>query len=228
MKKSFNSILRYSGTAVAALTLILGTGYVFAAPSSPPSAGTGVDLPLNVGSTAQVKEGNLTINGQFEVNGTMCINGDCQTSWPSGGIQVSTVSGAAFIPNYCYNYTSYDRITYYYYGGGPYDNNLYNCGAANANFTVTMPSGLPAGSTIISSSNVTVWCHGGGTSYSYTGNPTTYVTDSYYVYRTPASDVTISSSGDNMVVSGTCRFTGGSVSYVYRGIRVESADVLYQ
>ena len=226
MKKSFNSIIRYSGIAVASLTLILGTGYVFAAPSSPPSAGTGVDLPLTVGSTAQVKEGNLTINGQLEVNGTMCINGDCQTEWPSGGIVPFTVSGAAFIPGYCFNFSSYDKLKYYHFGNFT-DQNIYNCGAANANFSVTMPSGLPAGSTILSSSNETVWCHGGSTNYTYTGDPTTYVTDSYYYIRTAASDVTISSSGDNMVVSGTCRFSSLNASYTYRAIRVESADVMY-
>jgi len=87
-------------------------------------------------------------------------------------------------------------------------------------------SGLPAGSTVISIDNPVVWCHAGGSNYSGYGNPTTYISDSYYPYRFQASGVSVTQSGDNIVVSGTCNF-GGYYGLAYMGVRLESADVLY-
>lgn len=234
MKKRFQTILAKASIVSVAVLTISGAGYVFAQPTTAPGPGvSGVPLPIHTGSEAQVKSGALTVSGGLTTTtltaDQICLAGDCQTSWPSGGaLAAASISGGGFISGYCYNYTTYDNLTYWQYGSGPYTYNTYNCGPSYENFSVTIPFGgqVPSGSSIVSSSNETVWCHGGQYDYSYTGNPQSYINDSYYPYRTAATNVDITASGDNFVVTGTCRFLNGS-SYVYRGIRIESADILY-
>jgi len=97
---------------------ILGTSYVFAAPTQPPSSGTGVDLPLHIGSAAQTKSGALTVNGTLTAGGalnvggtlstpTICLSGSCSSSWPSASVTPSSASGN--VNHYFGNYNTYNN-----------------------------------------------------------------------------------------------------------------------
>lgn len=251
MKKQFKKVLSNGFLIALSFMVLVGIGYVFAAPSTPPSSGVGVSLPLTVGSEAQTKAGDLTVSGTLStptlnattVTGTtlnideICLAGDCQTTWPSGGgLEAATVSGAAYpyitgytyhYGNYCYAYYLYQPLTYYV-SGYPYTQYTYRC--YDANFSVTLPHNLSSGASIVSIDNAIVWCYGSIAS-SYSVNPgvyppTSYVNDLYFPYRTQATGVTINQSGNNIVVSGSCKFGGVSAS-LYTGIRLQSADVVY-
>lgn len=76
--------------------------YAFSEPVGGPPTGGSVTPPVNTGSTAQVKSGDLTVNN-FTATGNittslgtvfgnivkgntqLCIGADCRTAWPSGG-----------------------------------------------------------------------------------------------------------------------------------------------
>ena len=107
----------YSATLVALASIsVIGVSYVFAAPSQPPSSGSGVELPLHVGATGQTKAGALTVGGLLTANGnlnvggtlsvpTICLNGSCSSGWPSASITPSgvTASHTGYFSNYNYN-----------------------------------------------------------------------------------------------------------------------------
>jgi hypothetical protein len=67
-----------------ALVLSVGISYVSAwtAPTATPP-NSNVSAPINVGSTAQTKTGDLTVNKITAP--TSCIGADCRTAWPTGG-----------------------------------------------------------------------------------------------------------------------------------------------
>lgn len=102
----FRLFLILIGIIVLSLASGLGLRFALAAwqePSAAPPDGN-VPAPINVGSGAQIKTGDLTIGGNFVVNGgqvvgapaggnlgvgsinaqKICINGDCLTSWAGG------------------------------------------------------------------------------------------------------------------------------------------------
>ncbi len=102
---------------------VAGISYVFAAPTQPPSSGTGVDLPLHIGATGQTKAGALTVNGLLTAAGnlnvggtlsvpTICLNGSCSSSWPAASITPGSASGSTSY--YFGSYSSYNNGTYYY------------------------------------------------------------------------------------------------------------------
>lgn len=107
----------YSSFLVAlAFLSIIGVSSVFAAPSQPPSSGAGVDLPLHIGSAGQTKSGALTIGGLLTANGnlnvggtlsvpTLCLNGACNSGWPSASVTPNSVSAShtGYFNNYTYN-----------------------------------------------------------------------------------------------------------------------------
>lgn len=236
MKKQIKKAAANGILIALSFMALIGVGYVFAAPTAPPSEGVGVAVPLNIGSEAQTKAGDLTVSGTLTSTtlnvDEICLAGECKTEWPGANVP-ATISGANYASittggsysygYYCYNYNFYALLTYYL-SGQLKNAYSYNCGSTN--FSVTMPSGLPAGSTIISVTNPVIWCHGGVTNYQPSGNPTLYVSDTYYPYRTQASNVDIITSGNNIVVTGNCTFLSNGV-YTYMGVRLESADVLY-
>lgn len=81
-KNIFKLILSNVIFAIFVIIIVFGVSYVFAWTQpflSPPSGNA--STPLNVSATAQMKSGNLTVNG--DANGTrLCINGDCKSGWP--------------------------------------------------------------------------------------------------------------------------------------------------
>lgn len=221
MKKRFKNLLKHGALVGLACTTIVGAGYTFAAPTTAPSAGTGVYLPLNVGPDAQVKTGALTVNGALTAGSlsvpSLCLNGDCQSSWPSGGgVQSVSVSGGAFpSPTYCYA-NIYESITYYQYGSGPYSQTAYVC--ATTQFSVNIPNAVPNGSNVVSTASLTVWCHGGYSDYSYAG--TTYLNDSYYPHKVQASNVGAVANGTTLQLQVTCPFYNGGSYVIYKGVTV--------
>lgn len=232
---SFRQITHQSVLVSLAVILVAGIGYTFAAPTAPPP-GTAIPLPLHEGSAAQTKAGALTVQGALTVNGSatlgtlnvseICLNGDCQSEWPSGGgfSGTTTVNGAAYNPGYCSGYSFYEQLTYYR-NGSLYNQNQYNCGTTN--FTFSVPSTIPSGEVAGPVMNGTVWCHGGSNNYSSYTPATTYVTDNYYNYRIQANVTSITNNNNGSVtIAGNCKFLGGT-SYVYMGMRAENLQFFY-
>jgi hypothetical protein len=215
--------------AVASLGLV-GVGYVFAAPTAPPP-GSNLSLPLTRGAGAEIKAGALTVQGGLTVTNTLtvdriCLAGDCQTEWPSGGGLTGsmTLNGAGYhSSSYCYGYAAYEQLTYYRYGS-LYNNNQYNCGPTS--FSLTLPAVIPSGSTPVASGGV-VWCHGGTNNYS-PNSPATYITDNYYNYRIQATVNSITNNNNGTVtINGNCKFLAGGTNYAYMAMRAENLQLLY-
>jgi hypothetical protein len=116
-----NILKKFHASFLVALAFvsIAGISYVFAAPTQPPSSGSGVDLPLHIGSAGQTKAGDLTVSGTLTASGalnvggtlsvpTVCLNGSCNSSWPSASVTPSSASGSS----------SYYFGSYYTYNNG--------------------------------------------------------------------------------------------------------------
>lgn len=218
------AIARQALVVACASVAIVGVGYVFAAPTAPPPGST-VDLPLTRGSNAETKTGPLTVAARFTAN-EICLGGSCKTTWPTSNLQVgyTTVTGQANLVTSTYNY--YGSHTYYYW----YYNQLYsqytNYYFYDQNFSVTMPlqvTGVPLNASLASS----VRCYLANSGYGYTPAPTSnYYTQSSF--WTDATNVSVSVSGTNVVVSGSCRLylNNGYWNYNYFVVPV-SASVQY-
>ena len=144
--------MKVCGYALAILSFA-GTTYVFAAPTQPPSSGAGVDLPLHIGSAAQVKAGDLTVNGTLTAAGNLnvgatlstpylCLNGNCQSTWPSAN-SIQSGSGTGPTPIGSNYYSTYGgsssqnwNVTLYYSNGVYYSN--FNNYYQNINVSVTI------------------------------------------------------------------------------------------
>jgi len=226
-------------TAIAAsLSVLLGSAYVFAAPTAAPNGSVGVPLPLNVGPTAQTKAGNLTIGGALTVtgnatiNGTLnlgvlCLAGDCKSSWPSSGsLGVGNVTGGAYWNSSCYGYSYYTQLQYWSYNNS-YNQYVYNCGQQN--FSISFASNVPSGKTILSTSG-SIWCHAGSGYYNSYGNPNTYISDSYYPGRTQGTVTSISNNNNGTVtVNFSCTLVNASGgNYLYGGFQPNNLTFFYQ
>lgn len=229
-----NSTLKQSvrnGLLVAGVSLgLVGIGFVFAAPTAPPP-GSNLSLPLTRGAGAEIKAGALTVQGGLTVTNTLtvdriCLAGDCQTEWPSGGVSGSaTVNGAGYhTSSYCNGYSAYEQLTYYRYGS-LYNSYQYNCGPTS--FSLTLPATIPSGSTPVALGGA-VWCHGGTSNYSSYSPATTYVTDNYYNYRIQATvNSIINNNNGTVTINGNCKFLGGGSNYVYMAMRAQDLQLLY-
>ncbi len=90
--KRFKEQVLITLSSIATIGAIISVSSVFAAPSQTPPNET-IDPILNIGSTPQTKTGPLTINNTAtatthstsQLNSTtLCLNGDCRSSWPGG------------------------------------------------------------------------------------------------------------------------------------------------
>lgn len=205
-----------SGVIVACM--FLAAGVSFAAPTQPPSSGSGVELPIHVGSEAQTKAGNLTVQGQVDAT-SLCISGDCKTSWPSSSVQSTTSSGSTSSNVGSCTFTQYDNNTNNYYCDLSYSVNVSTSGPG-------VPVSIASSSVLVDGASWN-WCTVNG-NYAYQLCPCS----SYYSYNCPSSSQTLSSSvtlsGSTITFSGTKRFYGqyynntqvvgnasGSVLYIY-------------
>lgn len=88
---------------VITLGIILGVGIQFAEAWTNPTAsapGGNVAGPLNTGIIDQIKSASLGLTGNLVIGAggggnSLCLNGDCRTTWPSGGATISNGSCAA-------------------------------------------------------------------------------------------------------------------------------------
>lgn len=218
------AIARQALVVACASIAILGVGYVFAAPTAPPPGST-VDLPLTRGSNAETKTGPLTVSARFTAN-EICLGGSCKTAWPTSNLQVgyATVSGLQTIVTSSYNY--YGSHTYYYYQYNQQYSQYSNYYWSDQNFSITMPLSV-TGVALSASLSTYPRCYSANSGYGYTPAPTS----NYYTQSSiwsDATNVSVSVSGNNVVVTGSCRLylNNGYWNYNYFVVPA-SASVQY-
>ena len=226
------------GLAVALASLsIVGVAYTFAAPTAPPSSGVGVPLPLNVGSTAQVKAGALTVQGLLTASGgvtvpsggQICFGTSCKTTWSSSVTAASTtLSGTNNINCYIpYNPSAYTSYTYYYL---PYGSNQYSASTTSGypcsplpSFTITT-SAAPG---VLLSASANVVCLMSSSSYTYTYPPTTTYPYSGSKYTYALNVGTTVNTDNTATVTGTCPMYGSSYYYTVYDVAYASVNARY-
>lgn len=185
--------MRVAFTAGSALA-VGGIMAAIAAPTSPPPGG-GAYLPITQSPSPQTIPGTLTVNGGLNVTGGsgICINGSCKTSFAGGAVNAATtgvVSGSTSINNcYAQYYSSYN------YNGSNYN---YYC---DMPFTIT----LPFSQTTVSAIAPSATCTGPNYNNNYGG---------YSAYQTLNVTASLASSGNDVLLSGTCR-EWNTTSYAY-------------
>lgn len=97
MKQNRNYV-RYGTSALIALAVVGGVTYsvsAWTAPGSTPPNGN-VTGPVTTGSTAQTKNGDLTIGSGYKFTASRYCMGasDCITAWPSAGENIWTKNGS--------------------------------------------------------------------------------------------------------------------------------------
>lgn len=203
----------------------------FAAPTQPPSSGSGVDLPLNIGPNAQTKSGALTVGGTLTANGalnvggtlsapTLCLSGDCKSSWPaSSALQAGSAMGPnpvnpSSVNSFYNNYQQWNT-TLYYSNGQQYS--TYN----NYGYGETFSATVNGSGTVVSTTNVSMKCF---YSYNWYNDPNSYAnTNSYEVYAN-AQSVSATTNGSQITVYGTCPI----VTWWYYVAPVVTVEYLYQ
>ena len=218
MKKSSKQLFsKVSQGAVTGLVafLVLGVGYTFAQPTQAPGSGPGVSLPINEGAGAQTKAGALTVDGGLTTSAltasTICLAGDCQSSWPSGGGFQSGSGSNYQSPSYLYNYNQnqYGYLTYYS-NGSPYSQYMSYANSHTFSITISAPG------QVLSTSNKEVRCY-----HNWNGSAGQYNTYDYY---TLATDVNSNIDGSSVILTGTCNTSTNLGGYVHS---VGSASYLY-
>lgn len=217
MKHRFSTFFKQGFVVALAFLTLSGAGYVFAQPTEAPGGSAGVPLPLHTGTDPQTKQGNLTVTGTLAASGDLtvggqltaseiCLNGTCETSWPSGGGTILAGSQANVSPFVQTaqgggSYSNCEQFTIYYSNGqvwsGGVGGHCGNRSPISVQFT--------APGTVISTSNVElrcVWAYGG---YSY--YDVNFVFGDYGYsepYYTPALNVATTINGSTVTVSGEC------------------------
>jgi len=233
MKQRLFSLCKQGAVVALSVLFISGAGYVFAQPTVSPDGTAGVALPINTGSSTQVKSGALTVNGTLTAGGalnvsgtlsvpTICLNGDCQSSWPSGGflqsgsgMAISNWTGAA---NGGGSYNNCQNYKLYYSNGRLWQNYGYCANNTPISIQITAPG------QVVSTFNEKMRCvYDYGT---YTNAPSYYFQDNGYShpYYTDMVNVNINVSGSTITVSGECP-ANYNLSYV---IGAASITYLYQ
>lgn len=232
MKDQILKVWKNAVVVAFAISVVFGTGLVFAAPTTAPSTGVGVSLPLTVGPEAQTKTGNLTVSGTLAATNLTatnltattlnvdeaCMGGDCVSVWPSAGLLTTAQTAVASLGA---SYRGQCQATYY-------DNILgYRC-PSPVSVSVYVPVSVPSGGVLTSASSGSATCHSGysGYSYCYDANGQNYGWRwCYTVQRSypPISQPVASLSGNYAVVTASCYVTGSYYQTISYGVSGSAA-----